>query len=54
MNEYTLEEIKEAFISMFAGSGEWWFDYLCDEEEQKKDAESVFDEFVDCLVKKEE
>jgi hypothetical protein len=46
---YTLREIKTAFWSQFHESGELWFDYLGDDEENEICTNDYWEEFIECL-----
>jgi hypothetical protein len=46
---YTLDQIKAAFWATFHESGELWFNYLCDEEENTEFTMEHWKEFVENL-----
>lgn len=48
---YTLDQIKVAFIEMFDESGEHWFPYFNNRDENKAVTTARFEEFVDYLNK---
>jgi hypothetical protein len=49
MKKYTLEEIKKAFWKEFHESGELWFCYGNNKEENTEYTEEYWNEFVDEL-----
>ena len=47
---FTLEEVKKAFWETFNESGELWFDYLDNAEENNKCTNEFWEDFLENLV----
>ena len=53
IKNFTLQEIKEAFWRTFHESGEIYFDYLSDDENNNRSTEEEWEDFLEELKKED-